>query len=89
MTATRNYDIANIDAARRMIRAAGRTVAGFDPDQLARLASLHDEIDAALVVAVAGQRSAGVHWSSIGEALGVTPEAVIMRFGPKIRQGVS
>jgi hypothetical protein len=76
--------VANLDMVGRMIDAAGRTAAGYDPDQLARLAGLHDRIDAAMVVAIAGQRAAGVTWSSIGEALGVTKQAVIQLYGPKV-----
>lgn len=78
-------DPANLDMIGRMIDAAGRTVAGYDPDQLARLAALRGRIDAAMVTAIAGQRAAGIYWSSIGDALGVTKEAVIMRYGALVR----
>lgn len=89
--AHRHSDVANIDMIGRMIRAAGKRVAGYDPDQLRRLSDLRAELDAALLEAVAGQRSQGITWASIGEAMGVTGEACIMRFGPKIAaaQGVS
>lgn len=65
-------DIANLDMVARMIRAAGSTVGGYDPDQLARLNNLHKEVDKAIVRAVYGQRKAGVTWESIGEALGMS-----------------
>ena len=78
-------DPANIDMITRMIGAAGRHVAGLDPDALARLAELRDAVDLAVVVAIAGQRSQGVYWSSIAGALGVTKEAVIQRYGPMVR----
>lgn len=70
----------------RMITAAGRRVGGYDPDQLARLVGLHRTLDGAVVEAVAGQRAAGVTWRSIGEALGVTKEAVIQAYGPAVRE---
>lgn len=68
----------------RMIRAAGRRVAHEDPEQLAALAQLHQEVDEALMVAVAGQRASGIWWSSIGEALGVSKQAVIQRWASKM-----
>lgn len=73
----------------RMIRAAGRRVGQEDADDLAILATLRAEVEEAIVEAIAGQRSAGVRWASIGEALGVTKEAVIMRYGPKVRARAS
>lgn len=79
-------DPANISMIARMMTAAGRTVAGLDPDQLARLCDLRQTLDQAIVTAVAGQRSQGVYWSSIGDALGVTKEAVIQRYGPAVAQ---
>lgn len=77
-------DVANIDMVARMIRAAGRTVAGYDPDQLGRLQALHAQIDRAMVTAIAGQRRAGVTWAAIGAELGVTKEAVIQKWGPLV-----
>lgn len=70
----------------RLIVAAGRRVAGYDPDQLARLVALHRTLDAATVEAVAGMRASGVTWRAIGEALGVTKEAVIQAYGPAVRE---
>lgn len=78
-------DPANIAMIARMIGAAGRHVAYMDPDQLARLAELRDAVDLAVVIAVHGQRASEVYWSTIAEALGVTKEAVIQRYGPLIR----
>lgn len=73
---------ATIAAATRMIRAAGRRAGGDDPDTLAALAALHRAVDDALAEAVAGQRSQGVRWESIAQALGVTKQAVVQRWGP-------
>lgn len=64
----------------RMIAAAGRRASRADPDMLAALLALHEAVDAAALVAVAGQRATGITWESIGEALGVTRQAVIMRW---------
>lgn len=69
----------------RMIHAAGRRVGAGDPSDLTALANLRGEVEGAIVEAIAGQRAAGVRWVSIGEALGVTKEAVVMRYGPKVR----
>lgn len=77
-------DVANIDMIVRMVRAAGRTAGEYDPDQLARLAAVKDAVDRAMIEAVAGQRAAGVTWQTIGDALGVTRQAMIMYYGPKI-----
>ena len=77
-------DIANLDMCARMITAAGKRLAGHDPNQLARLADLHRIVDNAMVVAIAGQRAQGITWDWIGESLGVTKQAVIQRFGPRI-----
>lgn len=77
-------DIANLDMIGRMIRAAGRTVGQYDPDQIKRLANLQAELDSAMVEAIAGQRLQGIWWSSIAEELGVTKQAVIQRYGKAV-----
>lgn len=68
---------------RRIIAAAGRRVANADPDDLAELVGLHEALDTAIHVAVNGQRQAGITWQSIGDALGTTRQAALMRFGTK------
>lgn len=77
----RHSDPANLAMIARMIAAAGKRAAGMDPDQLARLQDLHRAVDQATAVAVAGQRSQGITWESIGQALGVTKQAALMRWG--------
>lgn len=89
MSGHRETDPGNIAMCARMIRSAGRHCAQRDPDQLARLAGLQGVLDAALMVAVRGQRSQGVTWESIGDALGVTKQGAIMAFGPKGRKASS
>lgn len=69
---------------RRCIRSVGPKVGRADPEQLTRLVKLTEELDEAIVAAVAGLRSDGFTWDSIGKALGTTRQAALMRFGPKI-----
>lgn len=69
---------------RRMIRGAGRRVAGADPEDLAELVRLREAVDAAVLDAVRGQRAQGITWQSIGDALGVTKQAAILRWAPHI-----
>lgn len=76
-------DPANLAMIGRMIDSAGRHVGQRDPDLLAELCALRGRLEAAIDVAVAGQRSSGIFWSSIAEALGVTKEAVVQRYGPQ------
>lgn len=67
---------------RRMIRASGRRFAGqADPEDLATLLALHHDLDAAAREAVAALRGDGFTWESIGQALGVTRQAALMRWG--------
>ena len=51
---------------------------------LAATAALRDAADRRLFELVGFAREAGASWSSIGEALGVTTQAVHQRYGPKI-----
>lgn len=69
-----------VESVSRMIRAAGRRVAGADPDDLARLVALRAALDDAIQVAVDGQRAAGVTWRWIGEATGTTPQAAVQKW---------
>lgn len=67
---------------RRMIRAHGRRVAHADPEDLAELIALHDELDAAIADAVAGQRNTyGRSWADIARGTGTTRQAAQMRYG--------
>jgi hypothetical protein len=60
---------------RRVLRAAGRRVAGGDVDALPALAALSVELDAAIAEAVTGLRTAGYSWGEIAARLGVTRQA--------------
>lgn len=64
----------------RIIRAAGRRVAEADPEELALLVGLHDDLDQAINAAVMGQRATGITWQSIGEALGTSKQAAIQKW---------
>lgn len=70
-------------AVRRMVRAYGRRVADADEVDLAELLQLRDEVEAAIAVAVAGQRARGQSWAYIAKGLGVTRQAAQMRYGSR------
>lgn len=82
-TKTRHDTRACVAACRRMIAATGRRAAHEDPWAIAALDALHADLEAATAEAIAGQRAAGIRWESIGEALGVTRQAALMKWGPK------
>lgn len=77
-TETHDY----LTMVRRMIRAAGRRVSHADPEDLAELVALKDDLDAAIITAVAGLRADGITWESIGRATGTSRQAAIMKWGP-------
>jgi hypothetical protein len=69
------------DAICRLIRALGRRVAEEDPDGLAQLRLIEDELSEALAVAVAGLRRSAFTDEEIGRVLGgVTKQAVAKRW---------
>lgn len=66
----------------RMIRAAGRRVADADDVDLADMARLRDELDAAIAAAVTGQRSKhGRSWADVARPFGITKQAAQQRWG--------
>lgn len=69
-----------LGAARRFIRAAGRRVADADEHELAALIALQVDLDAAIAVAVKGQRSYGRSWAHIATATGTTRQAAQQRW---------
>jgi hypothetical protein len=68
----------------RVVNAAGQRVADGNPEDLAQLLQLRNELDEAIVQAVAGLRDAGHTWEDIGRVAGTTRQAALMRWGPKI-----
>lgn len=70
-----------IAAARRFIRAAGARVANGDEPELAALLGLQVDLDAAIQVAVDGQRAAGRSWAHIALATGTSRQAAFKRWG--------
>jgi hypothetical protein len=67
-------------AARRFIAAAGRRVADSDEPELVKLSELHQAVDKALAVAVAGWIDRGQSWGDVGRALGISRQAARQRF---------
>lgn len=79
----RTYETADIVShLRRQFRALSRRVSDGDPIDLAMMVGLRDELDAAIDAAVKGQRAThGSSWAELGQALGVTRQAVQKRYG--------
>ena len=69
---------------RRMVAAAGKRVAEADVEDLVELMGIRDDLDAAIARGIAGLREDGYTWQSIGDALGVTRQAALMRWGPRL-----
>lgn len=68
---------------RRVVRAAGKRAGRADPDDLAELVALREDLVLAIDMAVAGQRAAGYSWEQIGTALGMTRQSAQERWGAK------
>jgi hypothetical protein len=70
---------------RRILRAYARRVAAGDIEGLAMLTMLSSEVDSVLRQAVRGLRDKpyAYSWDEIGQRLGVSRQAVQMRFGAK------
>jgi len=66
---------------RRMIGAAGVRVGHGDPEDVALLLGLQDDLAEAVQASIEAQRATGITWESIGEAVGTTRQAAIMRWG--------
>ena len=64
----------------RMVRAVGSRVGQEDPDGLEYLNIVRDALDSAMRVAVEGLREGGHTDKAIGEALGMTRQAVQQRW---------
>jgi len=69
---------------KRMLRAYGRRVADADPEDLAELLALQDELQTVIADAVLGMREQhGRSWADIATATGTTRQAAAMRWGRK------
>ena len=66
---------------RRMIRAAGNRIAHADIADLVELIGIQADLNEAIRHAVAGLRADGYSYADIGEALGLTGQAVYYRYG--------
>ena len=71
---------------RRFVRAYGKRVAEDDAYDLKGLVDLHDEVDRAIAVAVAGLRGGEgrYSWTEIGDALGISRQAARQRFAKHV-----
>lgn len=67
---------------RRMVAKYGERVGAADPIDLTEMMVVKAEFDAAIRTAVRGLRESFT-WREIGEALGTSKEAAIMRFGER------
>lgn len=67
--------------ARRIIRAAGRRIAGGDVESLATLVSLSKELDESINAAAVALHEAGYSWGEIAARLGVSRQAARQRWG--------
>jgi hypothetical protein len=56
-------------------------------DDIERLANLRLDVDKMLVKAVRDARRRGVSWYKIGPALGVTRQAAMEKYKPKLANG--
>jgi len=83
--ATRAIDTnAYLRMTARIVSGAGRRVADADPEELAQLLQLRDAVDQAVLQAVSGLRQSGATWQDIGDAIGVTRQAAIMRWAKRV-----
>src|SRR4051794_14317634 len=82
---TREFDA----FARRVLRAYARRVAAGEVEALASLAALSAEVDVVTRLAVAGLRRVPYNysWSEIADRLGVSKQAVQMRYGDRTDRG--
>jgi len=80
-----------IRSVRSTVAEAGETVTE-DPESLlaalVQLAAIGERVDWALLSLVGEARSHGVSWSTIGDAIGVSKQAVQQRFGPYVKQAL-
>lgn len=70
--------------ARRILRAMARRIGDADPEDLGEMLALRDELDEAIVAAVAGLRENDFSWAEIARATGTTRQAAFARWASKV-----
>ncbi|WP_295012472.1 hypothetical protein [uncultured Microbacterium sp.] len=73
-----------VQFAKRIIRAAGERGAAGDDFELGELASLRDDVEAAITHAVRGMHDAGYSWQYIADGLGITRQSAHARYAEKV-----
>lgn len=64
----------------RILRAAHRRIGDADPEDLAVMVELRNELDLAIGTAARAQNAAGFSWAQIAEPLGMTRQAAFQRW---------
>jgi hypothetical protein len=72
---------------RRILRGYARRVAAGDIEALRHLVLLPSDVDAITRIAVTGLREFGYSWAEIADRLGVSRQAVQMRYGTNTEPG--
>jgi hypothetical protein len=70
--------------ARRMIRAYGKRAGEADPWVAKDLLALQDEIEKAVILAIAQYKQAGLSWRDIADELGIDRVACFKRYAKKV-----
>lgn len=74
-----------LDMLDRVLAAVERRLGHEDPDVLPRLAAISRRVDRLQLEAVRGLRAAAVTWEDIGAATGVTRQAALMKWTPRLQ----
>lgn len=74
-------------AARRFLRGLGKRAAQADPEDLAYLVAMRQELDAATRAAVNGLRAQGRSWEAIAQGLGMTRQGAIKAYATDATRG--
>ena len=69
---------------RRIIRSYAKRVADADDVDLGEMLAVRDEMDAAIVEAIRGQKDRGASWAEIGRALGTSRQAAQQTWGRRL-----
>lgn len=74
-------------ASRRFVRALGARLADGDPEDLAEIGRVREELEAATRVAVNGLREQGRSWDDIAKGLGITRQGAIKAYATDTNRG--